>query len=267
MKVFALTYAPLVPSYIFKSICRVLNGITNKKIQLPYKLLQLHKKHPDTRCYQAEGVNEMQRQFLEKQGPHDLIDYNGVLLKNRSNMMQGICHFTSSLVHSGALITYCEFMKMIIVKLVPGSVVHYTHMQSFDDSCIILSVSRPKTARKQRILLWIMKSLLSAREKSMPMWCARSSVPKTAVGSFSAIFEFNSEWRVNNSLLRPLIKFILPALEPACSSSLISRTLSLFNTRSNCVKAGACFKLTSIIQFLQLLVHYGSFQSLFRQTD
>jgi len=55
-----------------------------------------------------------------------------------------------------------------------------------------------------------------------------------------------------------LLKFILPALETACSSSLVSRALSLFNTRSNLLKAGACFKVTNLVQYLQCIIFYGS---------
>ena len=84
-------------------IITILNMVTDKKLELPTDLLDLFIKHPDEKSMSSESMNELKSQFLGRSENNDLLDKMSVMLKNTSNMMQGILHYTSSVLHAAQL--------------------------------------------------------------------------------------------------------------------------------------------------------------------
>lgn len=113
MTAFFLVYSRLLPDYMLNLVARILNLCTRKKLELPHDLLVLFQKNPEIQSTSPE-MNELKRQFLGLSKHSDLIAKNGRFLTNRSNMMQGIFHYTrwSSHVHkTNNGIPHTEFGK------------------------------------------------------------------------------------------------------------------------------------------------------------
>ena len=125
-------------------------------------------------------------------------------------------------------------------------------LNNTDDSGIIISVQLKEVSfvsvesTKLRI-----ESLLMARERSMAYWCAASSHEKSTIGASSGIFEFNSDWHVQNSILRPIIKYILVSLQSPMQIRTEDRLTQFSNQRASLLKNGASIQLVAIAQLLQ----------------
>ena len=137
MPVFFAVLFPVLPDEFIGIVARVLNMVTRKELELPHDLLALFQRHPNVRSHSAE-TEELKRQFMSSGGERDLVRKAGSrFLMNRSNMMQGILHYTSSLLHGGALQFYTAIIDRHIRKVLHGIVkdVLVTHQYSSARGC------------------------------------------------------------------------------------------------------------------------------------
>eukprot|EP00918_Siedleckia_nematoides_P076740 GHVU01167700.1.p1 GENE.GHVU01167700.1~~GHVU01167700.1.p1 ORF type:complete len:1901 (+),score=276.74 GHVU01167700.1:660-5705(+) len=106
MTIFGAVLNPVVPKEWQPLISNSLNGCTKKKLELPIEMIEQFAKNPGVRAVEGAGTNELKDQFLGKSTKRTLISEPGVMImNNRSNMMQGIFHYTSSFLHSAFLMT------------------------------------------------------------------------------------------------------------------------------------------------------------------
>jgi hypothetical protein len=96
MKMFFDMLRVLLPKDYLEYTRTILNVVTSKQLEIPGLLLSEFKKNQSE--YVDVNLEELKNQFLGKSDFKDLCNFHGTRLKNRSNMMQGILHYTSSYI-------------------------------------------------------------------------------------------------------------------------------------------------------------------------
>jgi hypothetical protein len=91
--------------------------------------------------------------ICKKKTNNDLVDTRHICLKNRSNMMQGIFHYTSSILHSGVLNLWQRFSELVLEKRFLRGKENFviTTKVSSDASSIILSTRTYSQKKKYEI--------------------------------------------------------------------------------------------------------------------
>lgn len=200
---------------------RILNCVTSKEIVFPKTI---HDWFKLGKC-PAENSPEFQLFSQVVQG----LEMNGMYgMANRTNMMQGILHHTSSLLHAAFLTDTTKTMKMVLKSHLSGLTGKYADirygevvshsMVSSDDSGIILSVPVAKLRNpdnlQQRRMNAVMKqiddnmTMLGVKlEESKRLIGAKVSYEKTTLFSRNDMFEFNSQFWFRGKIYHPLIKF------------------------------------------------------------
>jgi hypothetical protein len=188
MPVFGVVFSQILPTNLLTCVCKVLNMCTMKKLQLPIELLNKFSENRDLQSQVDPGINELKSQFLgNKTGNQKLIDPFGTMLYNTSNFMQGIFHYTSSLIHSAYMMVMTDFgLKFARSK---GIQCIMTWMVSSDDSWLAtsslhLSDSDAKAAMFTSTLISCVKT------ECYPLMCAMNSTAKSTSPTHLPIMEF-----------------------------------------------------------------------------
>lgn len=239
-----------------------LNLVTAKKFELPNLLLEIFMKPFESRS--ENSIQELKSQFLNQSKNHDLVDPGSVFLKNRSNMMQGILHYTSSMIHSFHL----EHMKGVIhqvlnkVSPVKLSYILTTTMCSSDDAGRITTVRMPiiddpeirkkQTLRVKR-LLRLTSYILKA---SYPLIGAKMSEEKSTIGVMTGVYEFNSMWYYRNTTLNPCIKWSRAVTDYKFSTSTKDKQLIDINLLNDIIENGSSIMTQSAHEISAMLNHY-----------
>merc|ERR1712176_1472541 len=98
---------------------------------------------------------ELKRQYLGQSEHDDLVDQKKRFLKNRSNMMQGILHYTSSIIHCGYILLWENYAKDRLkhdLKTLEYSL-KITSKISSDDSSIIMSLLHKSAGSKANYII------------------------------------------------------------------------------------------------------------------
>jgi hypothetical protein len=273
MPVFGCFLSRLLPDEFIEPIMCVLNLVTNKKLELPHQLLDLYDKHPDVVGFD-DGMNEMKDQYMGLSKFTDLLNPRSRMLKNRSNMMQGILHYTSSLLHSGYLYLWEKFSmdglkyqisKMYSLESNDYHIISTTKVSSDDSSCILSVVVEkdPKNASQRQAnqitegnLRLMMSVYTEAKSRLYPLFCAKQSVEKSSTSGHSNVEEFNSLWYYKNTLLTPAIKFVAACIKTHPSSKMDDRYSTYANLRNNLFEHSGSVMLCNVCQYGQMSAHY-----------
>jgi hypothetical protein len=147
MPVFGCLLSRILPKEFVEPCLFVLNLVTTKKLELPSQLLNLFDDNIEIEGFD-DGLNELKKQYLGLSSQYDLVNPRCRMLKNRSNMMQGILHYTSSLLHSGYLLLWEDYSKLILKSSVRTRTAEELNITcsskvSSDDSSAIITVMFP----------------------------------------------------------------------------------------------------------------------------
>jgi hypothetical protein len=257
MNAFGCFMANLLNDELLIPFCCILNHCTNKKLELPKELLQLFLDHSEVKSF-SDNINELSSQFLGKgKTSNDLVDTRHICLKNRSNMMQGIFHYTSSILHSGVMNLWQRFSELVLEKRFLRNKNDFviTTKVSSDDSSIILS-TRTNNQKKKYEILKFFQVLCDFKSRLYKFFCSKQSVEKSTVGAFYNIEEFNSTWLMRNTLIMPLIKFVVSSVQMHVDPRLEGRFFTNATLRSQVLENCGSYMLTSIIQLCQMRLHY-----------
>jgi len=250
-----------------RSMMSILNLVTDKKLELPTDLLDLFMKHPDIESQSSAGLNELKQQFLGRSPNSDLIQHMGVMLKNNSNMMQGILHYTSSLLHSAHLFWVKEKISGIIYKEItkrypiePNKIKVMTlTMCSSDDAGRITSVlidDVKMTPDMQTMLKKILSITSIYLVTSYGLAGIKVSMPKSTLGVFNWVYEFNSVWYFRNTIMLPMIKWSRACTDYKISSNATERMLLDHNSMKDLIKSGCSVFTTRVHNMACLINHY-----------
>jgi hypothetical protein len=110
MSMFGVVFSKIISGPMLNVVCKIFNMCTLKKLQLPMELLNEFANKPEVRSQVDPGLNELKDQFFGiKTGKQKLIEPYGTMLHNTSNFMQGIFHYTSSLIHAAYMMVIEDF--------------------------------------------------------------------------------------------------------------------------------------------------------------
>jgi len=259
MTQFAIMLQHLLPEKIWLTCCRILNAVTEKKLELPVELLQKFIENVKVFNYKPEMI-ELKKQFLGLSANHDLIETPGIgLLTSRCDFMQGILHETSSLYH--CMILY--FTEAVITsyfreekrrrKLNERSDIVLTSMASSDDSW--MGVSIVSDGQDRESCLHIVAVASHVKKNMYTLFNVEDGSKKSTTASFAPFFEFNSTWYGEEELL-PMGKFYYMSLQIMPTDRLESVFNAYAQNRSILLENGAPFFAISVIQELQFWSHY-----------
>lgn len=242
MPMFIHMFKEIVPPDYFKVILNILNLHTLKKLELPTRLLTEFAKHDQTN----PQLQELKKQFMEG---GDLLKKGHRFLTNRSNMMMGILHYTSSLYH-WSLLRYVQVTGMKMARQM-GEKLVVTFKVSSDDSSMICTTIGGVEPKSHKMTLKL-KTLI------MPFFGTLSSHHKSTYMVKQLVEEFNSKWYVRNSLISVPIKFSYAALSTNYQFNFMRRLENYASARSQMMAEGCGARMCSHVQIAQALCHYLS---------
>jgi hypothetical protein len=250
MPVFGCFLSRIFPASLMEPVMFALNLVTDKKLDLPTKLLELYSDKPDIKSTDP-AMNELKSQFLGLSDQNDLLVPGTRFLKNRSNMMHGILHYTSSLLHAGYLIMYEDYCKKFIdnrMRAEGCDNYHYftTSKVSSDDSSLIQSIVY-ETRSDNKSSKHYLSVLSELKSKFYNQFCAEQSSYKSTVSCLSGVEEFNSVWYYKNTVLSPIIKFIASSIKSHMNSRMSDRFNSFANLRKDIFENGGNIGLCQAI--------------------
>lgn len=259
MSSFGLFLSRFMPTELITPIFYILNLVTNKKLELPSALLKLYAKNEHVTSTDS-SMQELKDQFLGRSKHCDLLDPGCRMLKNTSNMMQGILHYTSSLYHAGYMIALKRFSVKYINDRMPKYGISnwkyiFTSKVSSDDSSLLQTLLHDHP-NDEKSMIHPMCVISELKTKLYPLLCAEHSYAKSTSTTLSGVEEFNSLWYYKNTLMSPIIKFVASSMKVHTNTRMTDRFNSLANLRKDILEHGGNVGLCFIIQINQAICHY-----------
>lgn len=274
MPQFALSLFGLIPSYLRPVLTRILNMISRKKIYLANRMLVQFRKYPDVRSF-SESLNKLKEDYWksdeDENGKEEceqprLIENQGHFLENMSNMMQGICHFTSSLFHAGISESQEVLAKQFVKDMFKEKfTIVVSNSLSSDDFGIQLTIlhTRPKGTTLGKKLLKIAKENTerilhgyTTIVSNTYAWSGIKISEKTVQWSKDSLFEFNSVFEIVGSTNCPLLPHAYSSVSLKTSTRLDHRLHLYQNLRAELLEVGMPIENIDIIQLCQARAHY-----------
>lgn len=255
MRTFACLLRQILPDKLYWPVARILNCVTKKKLRLPQSMLNKFVSLSFQVNSVDPGMNLLKEEFLsgtERQTPV-LIKKGERLMYNRSNMMQGILHFTSSLLHCGTTLVQEDMMRMLL----QGIPLSCTTQLSSDDFGWLIT-ARTKDQMETARVCWAHHLTLGL----YPLFNIRISEEKSTICGLNGLYEFNSFFLSLNSYCIPIIKYVYSSLVPKVKSRFDDRFHNYSNLLKQVLESGGSLSLTMIIQKLQARIHYATLGAL-----
>nr|AJG39269.1 RNA-dependent RNA polymerase [Wuhan Spider Virus] len=260
MPVFGVMLSELVPEPFLTPCIRILNLVTSKQLILPRELLLLFESHRQVATYNPSIQSLKEEYLLYEVKDRCLVKTGQNLLQNRSNMMQGILHYTSSLLHSTFITSLTSYVETTLnspeLTIVDRAVV--TGKVSSDDSSLLITASLPSgatatEASKACILLTLFSKLKGV---CYPLFCAKQSYEKSTESCFHLIEEFNSLWYFRNTLIAPSIKFVAASVRTHVTDKIEIRQNVMYGLKSQVLENTGSIFMTSVVESCQARAHY-----------
>lgn len=242
----------LLPDYS-NFIAFVLDCHTRKRIEMPRDLVESFLKSKKSNLSDYE-VGKLREEFL---GFSPNVVTDGPFLpyiNNSSNMMQGILHYTSSLLHTCYTVMLKRIMEMIVSKT--GNTLIFTSQVSSDDSGILATILiKDESKTPESLSRYFDQSFQSAILSLDKCFSVRTSLHKSTM-TFRPIYEFNSAFYSGNNYTNPLIKFVARVCDDNPSESLRSRVINMSNSLREVRSNGGSGALCSVLSVAQKLAYY-----------
>nr|QGA70916.1 RNA-dependent RNA polymerase [Rasbo virus] len=236
---------------IRNSFINGLNSITHKRIYPDVKMMNTAMNIPDDLIISDE-MRELKR--IMKGTSHLNFEEDNNCFKNRSNMMQGVPHLLSSLLHATYLNKITRSAEHILSKYPGVKRAVVSSQVSSDDSSILMTVFVDEDLSKERIIdiKSKMATMLMVSEVSKTEMGAYPSMNKSTIATQGKLKEFNSCWSAGLSNYYASLKFITsafgqgyhPILRDRVSSSL-SNIMQLYKEG---LKANEIYEITKALQ-------------------
>jgi len=212
-------------------------------------------------------MNILKSQFLGQEDDNDLIDYFSMFLKNVSNMMQGIFHYTSTILHASHLLIVARNIQTIVKKRLnenykEGSFYSQTStMCTSDDACRMTSIifwykTEAQRMKIQSCMVDVANCTSAFLKASYPRMNAKVSDEKSTMRNLNGIMEMNSQWYTKNTLQFVLLKTSKAVATHKYSQSCTDRQLMDHNLLSEMLSQGATTECVSEHEICCLVMHY-----------
>nr|QMP82158.1 RNA-dependent RNA polymerase [Dipteran phenui-related virus OKIAV274] len=255
--------APLIlmlPDEFTNLIVRSLNLWTKKWIKLPHAVSSLMLMN--TRL-NSPVYRELKKQFDDSFFENtDLFKKkHSTLIQTKTGMMQGILHYTSSLLHLACLSSSKQCIYATLSSIANNDNLMISAECSSDDSAILLTVfhEMDSTLQQKRNNLDMCELALNAMKYYCNYFCMIESA-KSVLGLNNNI-EFNSEFFFRNTLTSPILKFVYTTMSITESEGFVDRQHQLYGLLSSVSSAGLPAFNTKLIQMAQGVLHYRTLGS------
>uniref|UniRef100_S4PIU9 RdRp catalytic domain-containing protein n=1 Tax=Pararge aegeria TaxID=116150 RepID=S4PIU9_9NEOP len=252
----------LLPQKFHGSLQTIMNMWIGKDIKIPPEVIDLLLK--DIRL-SSEAYERLRKEFYgvmehdDSTRPITRSKFNSYVTI-QSGFMQGILHYTSSLLHLSFLSLTKSLLYKIIHRTFDGASALISFACSSDDSAIMVSLFFKKDSKFFSLELINqsdqLEKLLHTIENFSKFFCMRPSV-KSTVGMLDSV-EFNSEFIFNNTLAVPVLKFVIAANNCLPYESLLDKLNGSYNLISALYSSGFPSFNTHLCQISQLMLHYKS---------
>nr|WAD86921.1 polymerase [Arumowot virus]WAD86925.1 polymerase [Arumowot virus] len=190
-------------------------------------------------------------------------------LETSTGMMQGILHFTSSLLHS----LHQEYIRSLSFKVFNSKVnpemslsVVCDMMQGSDDSSMLISF--PSSSEEIVVKCKVASAICFRIKKNLGYYLGIYPSEKSTANT-DFVMEYNSEFYFHNQHIRPTIRWIAASNNLSEAETLVARQEEASNLVTPVCEGGGSFSLTAMIQQSQCTTHYAlmgmGVSSLFRE--
>ncbi|UXD80034.1 putative RNA-dependent RNA polymerase complex [Linepithema humile bunya-like virus 1] len=251
----------MTPEYLHNPIIRIMNLWTNKLIRIPPSVCN----HLINRTkFSSSTFNKMANLFWNPSKACPIFDDQmSNCVRLNTGMMQGILHYTSSLLHLTFLHSSNKIMPTILRSWYPENGFIMSQICSSDDSATMLSIFSPTNhliLDNVFVKVCCMASLaLESLSSICAYFCMQESVKTTS--SLIDYVEFNSEFMFNNTIAMPVIKFVSASLNLTESESFLERFYTQYNLISDLFASGFTAHHTHFCQISQAYFHYKTMGS------
>nr|UGO57369.1 MAG: hypothetical protein [Riboviria sp.] len=259
MPVMSIPLFRMTTDIFHNPIKRIMNMWADKLIKIPPSVcnLLLSRTHMTSESYEALLL-KFWRPLDPSVNASIVRSQCASFVNTTSGMMQGILHYTSSLLHLTFLQvgTYCVLGTLR--KMHPSYKFTMTQVCSSDDSASIVTVLTPPGVESMNIEryrpIYLTEKLLLSLTYFCQFFCMRESDKSTI--SVPDYVEFNSEFIFKNTVAKPLIKLTAACTNLTESESFIDRFHTMYNLITDLYASGMDSKNCLLTQIGQSWIHY-----------
>jgi len=271
MTIFAVLLYRVLPKGVFMLCCRILNLCYYKKHALPIELIDL------LLAQDVVSLTRPEMDYLKKVLLGDIVDpclmdqAMMVFINDRGNFMQGIFHYTSSLVHTGHVLLIERFWKHEFDIFCMGTkekpsinaALQPSFQISSDDWLALLAAvfgDAPnidsETAKK--LIEQLLEVFHLTIIDSYPLIGAMNSIDKTTpIVKKLGPMEFNQNFYIFNTIVLPYIKAIL-AIQPSATNTFLGRVQQAYELVHSICDFGGGMRLARMALMCSCVMHYRS---------
>ncbi|XP_044010935.1 uncharacterized protein LOC122854392 [Aphidius gifuensis] len=250
---FGIMLCQLTDPIFHPFIIRALDLWTKKKIYLPRALINMFENNPNYNSVPGdEYINKIYKCYIgfsSEKWMQPKTNY----IQTKSGMMQGILHVTSSLFHTLIQEYMKDQVQVIITKKYFNIDRVVTVMQSSDDSGMMVSLptDNDEDASNKKLLITSLFYMKHELGKMIGIYPSE----KCTVGTIN-IFEFNSEFFIWGSAVRPTRKWIYAVSSIVECDSLYARQMANYNLISEILEGGGSSITAWFCQISQAMMYY-----------
>lgn len=234
----------MTPKLFHPLIVRISNMFIGRKIRIPPELMEqmLYKD-----CNSQDPLYVMLHDVIVGKIKKPWRVGNEQYLTIRSGMMQGILHFSSSLLHT----VVCDYFRDHVESSDWGGQMFVDYQVSSDDSGLVIS-QFSKNAEKSAPKVAVMPYLMDEFGKLV------SIIPSYEKSTYntSVVYEFNSNFQVLADSVAPIIRWAYACFVLPDTFGIIDRYSSYSNLKRQLLESGAPIQYVHFINILQALQHY-----------
>ncbi|AEL29690.1 RNA-dependent RNA polymerase [Uriurana virus] len=235
-------------------ITRGCSMFTSKKMMMNLNFIKILDGHKELKTSDEFATTLFRAYHGEIKVPW--LDSGRTYLKTKTGMMQGILHFTSSLLHT----IHQEFIRSLTFKIF-NSKVHpemsykmvCDMMQGSDDSSMMISFP----AQDEKLIARCkVAAALSFRIKKMLGVYIGIYPSEKSTSNTDFVMEYNSEFYFHSQHVRPTIRWISASCSLPEVETLVARQEEAANLLTAVTEGGGSFSLASCVQHAQCTIHY-----------
>ncbi|AEL29657.1 polymerase [Munguba virus] len=235
-------------------IVRGCSMFTNKFMMMNMRYIEILHNHRDL-TVNDEFVNQL---YSAYHGDLEVpwISPGCTYLKTKTGMMQGILHFTSSLLHT----IHQEYIRSLSFKIINMKVhpeasykVVCDMMQGSDDSSMIMSFPSSDLAMLARFK--VAAAICFRVKKDLGIYIGIYKSEK-CTSNTDFVMEYNSEFYFHSQHVRPTIRWVASCCNLPEVETLVARQEEASNLMTSISEGGGSFALSAQIQQAQCTLHY-----------
>ncbi|AEA30054.1 L protein [Alenquer virus] len=251
---FALMLCEFTHQKWWPIIIRGCSMFTNKFMMMNLRYIDILSRHHELKVDDEFSDTIFRAYHGEVKVPW--MDAGCTFLKTKTGMMQGILHYTSSLLHT----IYQEFTRSLTFKIFNMKVspdmsqmIVCDVMQGSDDSSMMISF--PCDNEEKFTKCKIAASISFRMKKRLGVYLGIYPSEKSTSNT-DFVMEYNSEFFFHSQHVRPTIRWVAACCNLPEVETLVARQEEASNLMTSVSEGGGSFSLSNCIQHSQCTLHY-----------